>query len=246
MAAARAIQYARTLRPDELRVVHFNIDTAATEELKEEWSRLGLAHLPLDILECRDRRLERGALEYVADVVADGKTECTVLLPRRLFHSRLQRVLHDRSADRIADAVGTVAHVAATIVPFNLEANPRRLFRPGALRPDGHPKKPIRSAGVDRELARRATGTVPINQVSFRERVRIAGRIRSLRVQTAKGTTNLECEITDDTGNLLLVFQGRPKIPGIEPGARLIVEGMVGSWSRRLAILNPDYELVSE
>jgi hypothetical protein len=87
---------------------------------------------------------------------------------------------------------------------------------------------------------------VPINQVSFRERVRIAGRIRSLRVQTAKGTTNLECEITDDTGNLLLVFQGRPKIPGIEPGARLIVEGMVGSWSRRLAILNPDYELVSE
>ena len=99
---------------------------------------------------------------------------------------------------------------------------------------------------MDRELARRATGTVPINQVSFRERVRIAGRIRSLRVQTAKGTTNLECEITDDTGNLLLVFQGRPKIPGIEPGARLIVEGMVGSWSRRLAILNPDYELVSE
>jgi amino acid transporter len=246
MAAARAIQYARTLRPDELRVVHFNIDTAATEELKEEWSRLGLAHLPLDILECRDRRLERAALEYVADLVADGKTECTVLLPRRLFHSRLQRVLHDRTADRIADAVGTVAHVAATIVPFNLEANPRRLFRPGAVRADGHLKKPIRSAGVDRELARRATGTVPINQVSFRERVRIAGRIRSLRVQTAKGTTNLECEITDDTGNLLLVFQGRPKIPGIEPGARLIVEGMVGSWSRRLAILNPDYELVSE
>lgn len=246
MAAARAIQYARTLRPDELRVVHFNIDTAATEELKEEWSRLGLAHLPLDILECRDRRLERGALEYVADLVADGKTECTVLLPRRAFHSRLQRVLHDRTADRIADAVGTVAHVAATIVPFNLEANPRRRFRPNAARPEAHPRKPARSAGVDRELARRATGTVPINQVSFRERVRIAGRIRSLRVQTAKGTTNLECEITDDTGNLLLVFQGRPKIPGIEPGARLIVEGMVGSWSRRLAILNPDYELVSE
>jgi amino acid transporter len=33
MASARAVQYARTLRPDELRVVHFNIDTAATEEL---------------------------------------------------------------------------------------------------------------------------------------------------------------------------------------------------------------------
>ena len=31
MAAARAVQYARTLRPDELRAVHFNIDAAATE-----------------------------------------------------------------------------------------------------------------------------------------------------------------------------------------------------------------------
>ena len=104
----------------------------------------------------------------------------------------------------------------------------------------------MRGAGVDRELARRATGTIPISDVTWRTRVRVAGRIRSLRVQTAKGTANLECEITDDTGILLLVFQGRPKIPGIEPGARLIVEGMVGSWQRKLAILNPDYELVSE
>jgi amino acid transporter len=246
MAAARALQYARTLRPDELRAVHFDIDAAATEQLNEEWSRLGLAHLPLDIVECRDRRLERAALEYVADIVVDGKTECTVLLPRRAFHSRLARILHDRTADRIADAVGSVAHVAATIVPFNLEAAQRRRFRPHPIRPDAVRRKPVRGTGVDRELARRATGTIPISDVKWRTRVRVAGRIRSLRVQTAKGTANLECEITDDTGVLLLVFQGRPKIPGIEPGARLIVEGMVGSWQRRLAILNPDYELVSE
>jgi amino acid transporter len=245
MAAARAVQYARTLRPDELRAVHFDIDAVATEQLKEEWSRLGLTHLPLDIVECRDRRLERAALEYVADIVADGKTECTVLLPRRAFNSRLARVLHDRTADRIAEAVGTVAHVAATIVPFNLESAQRRKVRPHAQNDAGR-RKPMRGAGVDRELARRATGTIPISEVAWRTRVRVAGRIRSLRVQTAKGTANLECEITDDTGVLLLVFQGRPKIPGIEPGARLIVEGMVGSWTRRLAILNPDYELVSE
>ena len=156
-------------------------------------------------------------------------------------------MLHDRTADRIADAVGGVAHVAATIVPFNLEAAQRRRFRPHTHpgRPDFR-RKPMRGTGVDRELARRATGTIPISDIAWRTRVRVAGRIRSLRVQTAKGTANLECEITDDTGILLLVFQGRPKIPGIEPGARLIVEGMVGSWTRRLAILNPDYELVSE
>ena len=246
MATARAVQYARTLRPDVLRFVHFNIDDAATERLKVEWDRLGLSHLPLDVVECRDRRLERASLEYVTDIAADGKTECTVLLPRRAYRTRVQRLLQDRTADRIADAVGIIPHVAATIAPFNFEANVARGFRRGAARAVPEARDPDRSLRVDRALARRATGTTPINEVKFRVRARVAGRIRSLRVQTAKGTTNLECEITDDTGKLLLVFQGRPRIPGIEPGARLIVEGMVGSWSRRLAILNPDYELVSE
>lgn len=246
MATARAVQYARTLRPDKLRFVHFNLDAGATETLQDEWSKRGMAHFPLDIIECRDRRLERAALEYVTDIVADGKTECTVLLPRRAFQSRFQRALQNRTEERIADAVGTVPHVAATIAPFDVEASPARRFRPGSAGPTTTRREPAPGAGVDRALARRATGTVAINQVVFRKRVRVGGRIRSLRVQTAKGTTNLECEITDDTGNLLLVFQGRPKIPGIEPGARLIVEGIVGSWSRRLAILNPDYELVSE
>jgi RecG-like helicase len=64
-------------------------------------------------------------------------------------------------------------------------------------------------------------------------------------VQTGPGAQNLECTISDGTGTLMLVFQGRPTIPGIEPGTRLVVEGMVGSWHHELAILNPDYEIVA-
>ena len=71
-------------------------------ELEEEWSRLGLSRLPLDIIECPDRRLGRATLELVADAVADGDTECTVLLPRRTFATGWQRFLHDRTADKIA------------------------------------------------------------------------------------------------------------------------------------------------
>jgi hypothetical protein len=249
LAAARAIQYSRTLRPDELRVVHFNIDVLATEKLKEEWQSLGLARLPLDLVECRDRRVERAALDYVAGVVADGETECTVLLPRRAFHSRLQWILHDRTADRIADAVEAVPHVSATIIPFNLESNGRaRAVRAvnSIARAHPTPKPPqLGIAEIDRALARRAAGTVAIEDAMWRRRAHVAGRIRSVRVQTAKDTSNLECVLTDDTGDLLLVFQGRPQIPGIEPGARLMAEGMVGSWHGRLAILNPDYELVA-
>jgi RecG-like helicase len=91
----------------------------------------------------------------------------------------------------------------------------------------------------------RGRGTTPIGEAQWRQRVRVAGRVRSVRVQPRAGTSNLECVLVDDTGKLLLVFQGRRRIPGIQPGARLVVEGMVGDWARRQAILNPDYELIA-
>jgi hypothetical protein len=92
-----------------------------------------------------------------------------------------------------------------------------------------------------------APATTPIKDATWRRRIKVAGMIRSLRVQTAAdGFVNLGCEISDETGDLLLVFQGRPRIPGVEVGTRLIVEGMVGLWRRRLAIVNPNYQLVSE
>ena len=59
VAAARAIQYARTLTPDDLRAVHFDLDPIKTEDLTNAWRNLGFARLPLDIVECDDRRIPR-------------------------------------------------------------------------------------------------------------------------------------------------------------------------------------------
>ena len=120
MATARAIQYARTLTPDDLRAVHFDIDSKEARALEEEWGRLGLSRLPLDIIECPDRRLGRAAIELVADATLDGDTECTVLLPRRGYRRVWQRFLHDRTADKIAGVLSQVPHVSATIIPYNL------------------------------------------------------------------------------------------------------------------------------
>lgn len=249
-AAARAIQYARSLRPDELRVVHFNIDDRKSELLRNEWERLPLARLPLDIVEARDRRVDRAALEFAAGIAGDGETECTVLLPRRFFQSRWQWLLHDRTADRIANAVEAVPHVSATIVPYSVSQARRapNVVRRAIPLPARHgaPRRVPLAPQVDRLLARRAAGSVPISDVVWRRRATVAGRIRSVRVQTAAGAANLEAVLTDDTGDLLLVFQGRPQIPGIVPGARLVAEGMVGAWKGKLAMINPDYELVSE
>jgi len=108
LATARAIRYARSLSPDDIRAVHFDIDSQAARKLEEEWGRLGFSSIPLDIVECPDRRLSRAAIELVAEAVADGETECTVLLPRRGFTSAWQRILHDRTADKIATVVSQV------------------------------------------------------------------------------------------------------------------------------------------
>ena len=260
MATARALQYARTLHPDELRAIHFALDPVVSTELEDEWRRLGLSDFPLDIQECEDRRLTRAALELAAETVADRTTELTILLPRRIYTSAWQRVLHDNTAETIATAVGHLEHVNATVVPYQLSGgwwSNRREWRRKTEEP-GTPTHGQRAAdkAADRErvaralshreaFGERARGTVPIGDVQWRQRVRVAGRVRSVRVQPRAGTSNLECLLADDSGMLLLVFQGRRRIPGIQPGAKLVVEGMVGDWARRQAILNPDYELIA-
>jgi amino acid transporter len=244
LATARAIQYARTLSPDHLRAVHFAVDPLEAAALEHDWSRLGLSRLPLDIIECPDRRLARAALELAAQITGDGDTELTVLLPRRGFAAGWRRLLHDRSADRIAAAVGHLPHVNATIVPFQLSSGWRHRSEDGAEH--GHASRPAKpSARATDELGPLVAGTTPIGDAEWRQRVRVAGRIRSVRVPSGGATANLEATLVDGTGAILLVFQGRRRIPGIQQGARLVAQGMVGAWEGRLAILNPDYELIA-
>jgi hypothetical protein len=55
---------------------------------------------------------------------------------------------------------------------------------------------------------------------------------------------SIECTIADATGQLMLIFQGRRRVPGIEPGARLTAEGMVGEQRRRTAMINPLFTIL--
>jgi amino acid transporter len=120
-STARAIQYARALMPDEMRAVHIAWDRTAAERLADEWRRLALARVPLELVDCPDRRVARGALEVVAREVADGRTEVTVLLPHRLYRRFWHRFLHDDTADEIAAVVSKLEHANVTTVPFNMD-----------------------------------------------------------------------------------------------------------------------------
>jgi amino acid transporter len=119
LATLAAMRYARSLRPTTLRAVHFVIDTAEADMLREEWTRADRG-IVLDFIDCPDRRLARAAAELVSSEAAAPGTHVTAVLPRRSYSPLLGRLLHDRTADKIAAVVSRIPHCAATIVPFDV------------------------------------------------------------------------------------------------------------------------------
>ncbi len=270
LAAARALQYARSLSDDDPRAVHFVLDTAVARDLEEQWTRLGLANVSLEIRECPDRRLTRAAAELVAELAADGQTEVSVLLPRRVFGGPLSRVLHDRTSERISAVVSEIPNASATIIPFFVGRHERALVQavldparlagaasrapgleaaagPAPRRPGDEPEVTTVALASEADVFPHGAppGTSRIGDVRWRQRARVAGRVRYVRVQPRAGISSLEATLDDGTGQLVLVFQGRRLVPGIEPGARIVVEGMVGERSRRAAMINPAYTLLT-
>jgi hypothetical protein len=210
------------------------------------------------MIDVPDRRLTRAAVELCAENLIDGDTEVSLLLPRRVYNRFWHRFLHDHTADAIAAAVSGLAHANVTFVPFQVGAashteleamieaasakrragrvekrNGRREARAALLAPE-----PIVKADEVPE------GVTPVANVSYRERARVAGKVRSLRVQPWSGVATLECSLVDNTGGIALVFLGRKHVAGLAPGVRVVAEGMVGDHGGRLAILNPNYRIL--
>jgi len=84
LATLAAMRYARSLRPTTLRAVHFVIDTAEAETLREEWTRADRG-IVLDFIDCPDRRLARAATDLVSAEAAAPGTHVTAVLPRRSY-----------------------------------------------------------------------------------------------------------------------------------------------------------------
>ncbi len=126
LAALAALRYARSLRPTTLRAVHFVIDNVQAEKLRQTWTRADRG-VPLDFIDVSDRRLTRAAAELVERETADPDTHVTVVLPRRSYSALLGRLLHDRTADKIAAVVSRIPRSAATIVPYDVESRVRVL-----------------------------------------------------------------------------------------------------------------------
>jgi RecG-like helicase len=98
--------------------------------------------------------------------------------------------------------------------------------------------QPARGAGPE------VRDPIAVRDVRWRNRATLEGRVRSVYVGPVSGSPALEAELYDETGGITLVFLGRRSIPGIEPGAKIRVEGMVGETEGYLAMTNPSYRLL--
>ncbi len=213
------------------------------------WRRLGLSRLTLDIIELPDRRLNRASLQVAAEELAHGDTEVTVLLPRIHYTRVWHRLLHDRTADSIAQALTSLPHCNVTIVPYHLSvgAVKRKSAPVPASGPEIRPHHNGRHSnhnGADDLVVPQPDGCVPLRHLPLRTRVTVAGRVHAVRVQPWGGAPSLEATIKDGTGEITLVFLGRREVGGVRPGAALSAQGVVGAHHNRIAMLNPAYTLL--
>lgn len=261
LSVLRALRYARTLRPSQLRAVHIALDAQLAERLEREWIDRGLSErVPLQVVACPDRRIVRAAAELALRTVVEEHAEVTVLLPRRTYGRLSQRLLHDRTADRIAAASSRIPHVAATIVPFDttlaedIETALTQRLNSGT---DATSTRAVgRVAGVAVRqgteapvgppmLAHRSQEATPIGAVQPHQAVTVEGRIVSVQVGSVAGRS-LQVRVFDETGGIQVLFFGRVRIPGIQPGQAIRVTGRAGLLQGHLVISNPRYELLAE
>jgi RecG-like helicase len=87
-------------------------------------------------------------------------------------------------------------------------------------------------------------GCSAIDELRPRRVARVVGEISSVRIVPRAGAPALEVGVNDGRGVLTAVFFGRKKIAGLNPGRRLVLEGMVAPLHNRVLMYNPVYELL--
>jgi len=260
LATIGAIRYARSLNPRNLSAVHFVIDDRRAESISNEWAKNeACSDVPLELIDCPDRRLANAAVDYAVRVTASPDVELTLLLPRRSYSKFLGWLLHDQTAEDIARPISQLERVVATIVPFDVEkiiSGHAVLTHPVEKKSKSEDKTPIRAqseftkspsltaSNTNAPVSHYAENLLPIGKIAWRKRAHVQGRVNSIKSAPSNASPFVEVEVWDETGGVTLQFLGRREITGLEVGAQLRAEGMVGENNGQLIILNPSYEIV--
>ena len=242
LAVIAALRYARSLHPTALRAVHFVTDQSRADHLLQQWLHAGRG-VPLDLVDCPHRRIERAAGELAAKEACQPGTYVTVLLPRRSTRPLLGRLLHDRTADKIAGVISRIPRSAAMIIPFDVTASVEVLHEHQAV-PNGKAKPGLADAAVrDHHRPSGPPGIIPISSLTSYRRATVAGRVHTVEIRPVERNFVLACVVTDTSGDLTALFYGRTHITGLQPGSNVQLRGPVGITNTGPVMINPAYEL---
>ncbi len=96
------------------------------------------------------------------------------------------------------------------------------------------------------QVSTRRRGGTPVAQAIRGEHVTFVGTLRSVTLRPRSGVAALEAELYDGTGVAVLVWLGRRRIRGIEPGRTLAAFGRLTMRGDDAILFNPRYELLPQ
>ena len=88
-----------------------------------------------------------------------------------------------------------------------------------------------------------SAGCEPVSMCRKGKVVTVTGRLKSVVYTPRETVPTLEAELFDGSEGITLVWLGRRRIPGIEPGRTLRARGRVAVRDGRKVLYNPYYEL---
>jgi amino acid transporter len=254
LAVIEALRYGKGLRADELVAVHFVVDATHAAQLRKRWDHFEL-DTPLRVVDCPDRRITRAAQVLVAKARDEHRnTNVTVLLPRRTYAPLLGRLLHDRTADKVARAVSLIPDAAATIVPYDVESRIKEAY------PDDFEHRLAR--GVDKveawisqddqeveayEHPVRPPSVITVAGLIPGQRATFEGRVNEVE-DISKGRRTLrEVVVGDNSGEITVTFRSGAGGADIQPGQLLRITGKARqSGNRPMSMTDPAYHVIED
>ncbi|MEE6137441.1 amino acid permease [Mycobacterium sp. 050128] len=255
LAVIEALRYGKGLRSDEMIAVHIMIDAAYAAQIRKRWDHFEL-DTRLRVVDCPDRRVIRAAQLFIAKARDEQpNTNVTALLPRRTYNPLVGRLLHDRTADKIARAVSMIPDAAATIVPYDVqsrieEAYPQRFEQRIAREFEKFGDRVTRGEdeNVDAyEHPDPSRSVITVASLIPGRRATFEGRVSEVE-DTSKGRRTIRSIVVGDhSGEITVVFPTGRGGADIQPGQLLRITGKPKqSGNRPMSLVDPMYHIVED
>jgi len=120
-ATLRALEYARSLSPTDLRAVVFNVDTDETMRVLNDWAT-AVDDVPLEAVDSPYREVTRPLVKYARQLrAASPDSVVSVIVPEFVVRRWWHQFLHNQTALGIKYALIFEPGIVVTSVPYHLD-----------------------------------------------------------------------------------------------------------------------------